>query len=96
MDRLYVVVRKDLPIGLQMAQACHAARKFPDPVTDDENLIVLHIDNELSLWKLVAATLYCGHRVEPFEEPDLDNALTAASFSGACREMLAGLPLAFK
>lgn len=96
MDRLYIVVRKDLPAGLQLAQACHAARKFPDPVTDDENLIVLHVDNELSLWKLVASVLYAGFKVEPFEEPDLDNALTAASFDGRCRELLAGLPLAFK
>lgn len=96
MDKLYIVVRKDLPQGLQLAQAVHAGRAFPDAVTSDENVVVLHAESERHLWKLTAQALTAGNRAIYFEEPDLDNALTAASFDGRSKHLLRKLPLAFK
>ena len=52
MKRLYVVVRADLAHGLQLAQACHAAREFSLAHPGDasgENLVVLEAANETAV-----------------------------------------------
>lgn len=96
--RLYVVVRADIPAGLQLAQACHVTREFTlaHPEEDvGENLVVLHAPNEPELARLV-------HTVDPlclssiFYEPDLGGAMTAVAFSGDARRHLSSLPLALR
>lgn len=105
-DRLYVVVRADLPIGLQMAQACHAAygfaRVYGNMIPVGENLVVLHATNEAELDRLCEqSTVVVDNRVErhlpifAFYEPDLDGQLTAAAFNAEARKFLRNLPLAF-
>jgi len=79
--RLYVVVRADLDPGLQAAQACHAARAYPTPPAEDENLVVLAARDGHHLGELFEL----GRRLGPgvaFHEPDLDGALTAISLGG--------------
>lgn len=97
MKRLYVVVRGDLPIGLQMAQACHAAREFAlkwPEVDAGENLVVLQAQHEghlLRLW--LECDTYEG---VTFREPDLGDQYTAFAVTGGARPLLSSLPLAGK
>lgn len=99
-ERLYVVVRADLPIGLQMAQACHAAYRFAvvhGSVDIGETMVVLHAPDEKDLVEL--GMLVHGRGDIPltaFVEPDLNNEVTAVAFSGAAKPFLRHLPLAFK
>ena len=50
---VYVVVRVDIPIQHQMAQACHAAleagKEFPDIIDEPDSLIVLQVENQEEL-----------------------------------------------
>lgn len=101
MKRLYVVVRSDLPPGLQMAQACHAARAFAveNPWANDkagENLVVLSVPNELELWRLTARVSERDIMLTLFREPDLGGALTAAAFTGEAQPLVSSLPLALR
>jgi hypothetical protein len=92
--RLYVVVRNDLPLGLQMAQACHAARKFTLQHREDvgDNLVVLHASaGELACLVARADGLVT---TTAFHEPDLGDELTAAAFGLGARVLLSSLPLA--
>ncbi len=96
MTRLYVVVRGDLPAGLQMAQACHAARAYPGR-PEDENLIVLTVPDQRALWWLLvkAGMPETPCTVAPFAEPDLDYQLTALALSGpGAKKLVHTLPLA--
>lgn len=94
--RLYVVVRSDLPQGLQLAQACHAAREFTlrRPTEDvGENLVVLHATPGELACLVARADGLCS--TVPFHEPDLGGELTAAAFGLGARRLLSSLPLAF-
>ena len=94
MNRLYVVVRADLPRGLQLAQACHAAREFSLNYPGDaqgENLVVLEVPSEPELAELAARLP--GPSVR-FHEPDLGGELTAFATDGRARRLLSHLPLA--
>lgn len=99
LKRLYVVVRADLPAGLQLAQACHATRSFglEQPELDvGENLVVLHAKDAAALGTLVETARKEDLPVVPFHEPDLDGAITAAAFTGAAQKLLSTLPLALR
>lgn len=96
MKRLYIVVRNDIAPGLQLAQACHAAREFMRQSTEDvgDNLVVLGASHR-ELERLVAAARdVCD--VVPFHEPDLGDEMTAAGFGGAAHRLLSSYPLALR
>jgi hypothetical protein len=97
MKRLYIVVRDDLPPGLMLAQACHAAFEYGMFGGDDvgDNLIVLSASKG-KLKELVAQAVALGLSFQDFREPDLGNELTACAFSGSARPLLACLPLALR
>lgn len=100
MKRLYVVVRSDLPPGLQMAQACHAVRAFSTgrPVLlFDENLIALNA-TPAELMGILARVHHEQIPYAPFYEPDLDLQLTAIAISGdgQARRILSTYPLALR
>ena len=84
-DKLYVVVRKDLKPGIQLAQALHAALHFAADynimfqkwMNVSDYICVLHIDNEEELQKLLNKAHGKGITCASFREPDLDDALTA-------------------
>lgn len=89
MKKLYVIIRGDLNPGLLAAQACHAAATFclneSQLAIDwrtDQNLIVLSSPTKESLAKLLYDLIKHGIKTIHFQEPDLNNELTAI----ACRE----------
>ncbi len=104
MQKLYIVVRADLPFGLQMAQAIHAAVQY---VIEDElsahwyknsnNVVVKHVSDEAALLELAAKGESRRLVVEAFQEPDLAGATTAVAFVGeGANALLRELPLAFQ
>lgn len=97
MKRLYVVVRADLPPGLQMAQACHAAHEYGLYGNDDvgDNLVVLAA-SAAQLHELAAQAAALGLSHVAFHEPDLGGELTACAFSGTIRPLVSSLPLALR
>lgn len=100
--KLYVVVRDDLPPGLQLAQATHAALQLSldhhSAVADWNNhtLIILSVPRERDLLSLLHDA-WTGNLVHAyFVEPDLDDEFTAVAFA-PCVEadrLVAQLPLA--
>lgn len=95
---LYVVVRKDLAPGLQMAQACHAVREFTreHPKEDvGDNLVALNASG-LEIMGFCQHADF--HRLPwtVFSEPDLAHQVTAACFSGEMARELSSLPLALR
>lgn len=97
MKRLYIVVRCDIAAGLQLAQACHAAREFTLAQRDEDvgdNLVVLAASHS-ELERLVErAPGVCS--VTAFHEPDLGGELTAAAFGVGAQRLLSQLPLALR
>ncbi len=101
MDRLYVIVRSDLPHGAQLAQACHAlsafACEYPELHrawhTGGQNLVALQVADEEAL-----AALFERASVEraAFHEPDFGGALTAIALGGGARRQVSSLGLALK
>ncbi len=98
MKRLYVVVRDDLPPGLQMAQACHAAFEFGRYAQEadvGDNLVVLHASRE-KICALAKAAMGRGLAHILFEEPDLGGEATAVALEGDGRPLVSSLPLAMR
>jgi peptidyl-tRNA hydrolase len=102
MERFYVIVRGDLPLGDQATQAVHAASAFacdhPELHrawhTGNKNLILLAVPDEAALRSLYEhAELYPRAH---FEEPDIGGELTAIALSGEARRLVSSLPLALK
>lgn len=101
MKKLYIIVRNDLPPGLQIAQSCHAQREFskghPDVLRDwEENLVVLQVANEKDLRSLEMELRENSLSVSVFEEPDLDGSKTAIAVEGAAKPLLSSLGLALR
>ncbi len=104
MQKLFIVVRADLPLGLQMAQAIHAAVQYvtedPHELVKDwyetsNNVIVKHVADEAELTALVQDRNYCKVSASVFGEPNLGGAWTAAAFMGeGANAYLRELPLA--
>jgi peptidyl-tRNA hydrolase len=102
-DRLYIVTRADLSVGLASAQAVHAAFLFAkdrpklfDPwMQDSQWLVLVTVPDEAALLSLCAkaATEMLDHVV--WREPDLAGAVTAISLApgGASRKLCANLSL---
>lgn len=84
-DRLYIITRDDLAIGLQAAQSAHAAFEFSHQhrlITTgwmaESNFIVLVTVPDLSaLTEVVAAAIGHGLRLTLNYEPDVNDELTA-------------------
>lgn len=102
MERLYVVTRKNLTTGLQIAQSVHAAIAFSHAFPEKEqewfstsnNLACLACDNEESLREYLEKAREQGFRVAEFHEPDLGDSLTAFAVEGSAKKLLRKLPLA--
>ena len=100
--RLYLVVRADLPPGLQAAQLVHAATQLcldqPEAAqawhSGSQNVVCLSAPNMATLARLAYETAREGMRVATFKEPDLDGELTAIAVVG--ERLFSSLPLALK
>lgn len=96
-EKLYLLVRGDLPPGLQLAQAVHASVEFTlryrDRAASTPTVVVLTVDDEEQLlgW---ADVLGWKDRSDYalFHEPDLGEHTALAIVSDGTR--FAGLPLA--
>ena len=102
--RLYIAVRSDLSVGLQMAQAIHAgfsyAQAHPqechDWFRDSQVLVVVAVPDEEALHHLAAQAKSRGISHAIWREPDLGHEATAVVLSPthASRRLCANLPLA--
>jgi hypothetical protein len=103
-EKLYVVVRSDLPAGAMLAQSAHAAVAFgfrhPELAAewfwDSNNLVILETPDEASLRALVTNARVARIPYVLFSEPDFDMAATAAAFGKEAKKMLRGLSLALR
>jgi hypothetical protein len=100
------VVRGDLPPGLQMAQAMHAAIEFQHDWPDEARrwndrsryLVCVAAPSELDLHDLLARASSLGVRFSAFQEPDLDHEMTAVALQPGtlARQLCSGYPLALR
>jgi peptidyl-tRNA hydrolase len=105
-DKLYVVVRNDLPPGVQLAQAIHAkdefSMKFPDVnkawYEQSNYICVLQVADEDSLSELESRATRLGIKYAYFCEPDRDHETTAIALEpgDATKELCKELDLALK
>lgn len=79
--RLYVLVRKDLPVEYRAVQAGHAVAEWllHDRSWNNETLIYLGVPNEFSLYRWADKLDRKGIDWVGFKEPDIGNQLTAIS-----------------
>lgn len=84
-QKLYIITRRDLAPGMQVAQSVHAAFEFAriHPIVTEHwmetsnNICVLAVDDEIALIGLYATTKMLNLDSVDFYEPDLGNELTA-------------------
>jgi len=104
MDRLYIVVRRDLPAGAQASQCCHALRAFAEahPELDQQwhaaggNIVLLSVAGRVDLERLLDRATAAHVSSAVFHEVDFGDELTAAAFPAAARRILSSLPLALR
>lgn len=103
-NRLYVVTRKDLNPGSQIAQSGHAIAQFlldyPEKSKKWNNnyLICLSTENEQTLNHLIEKLGKFDIPLSTFTEPDLNNQLTSIAFqhNEDSRKYTTSLSLALK
>lgn len=103
-DKVYVLVRGDLPMGSQLAQAIHAQDEFRSlhPEVHEEwrrtsnTIVVLHLRDEDHLHDLHQKAATRDIPCAVFREPDLEDAATCLVLGPTpyTRRLTARLPLA--
>jgi len=102
-DKLYVIVRGDLPPGDQAVQSMHAALKYAKEHSDwtawyeaSNYIALLSVPNERELMKLLMKARDRDLKFAAFCEPDLDDSMTAIALEPGfrSRRLCNGLPLA--
>jgi hypothetical protein len=99
MEKLYIITRSDLPPGAQLAQSCHAVSSFATKYHDthgqwvegSNNIVCLCVANETELECLYSAAK--GPKTR-FQEPDLNDELTAVAFTDENKKLVQRLELA--
>ena len=107
-SKLYLVTRKDLSAGQQLAQTCHSLAQFSYDYPEDfrewveksNYIVVLSTENEESLKDIINQLKDNDLDHSVFVEPDLDNQVTALAISPKhtdwASRYLSSLPLAMK
>lgn len=79
--KLYVLVRKDMPLPYQAVQAGHAVAQWclenPHSTWQNNTLIYLHVENQARLIWWREHLRLRGLDISEFREPDIGNELTA-------------------
>lgn len=98
------MVRADIIPGLQMAQATHSAIQFVFENMEiakiwhetSDYIVMLNIDNEESLKKLMLEASNKNIKFSSYREPDIDNQYTAVAFEPCkkTKSLCRGLKLA--
>lgn len=106
MQKLYVVTRKDLTPGSQLAQSIHAATMFmvehreiaEDWMFNSNYVVALSVDSETDLVKLMDDAVRQEIKLSMFFEPDLEYRLTAICLEPTqkSKEFCSNLTLALK
>ena len=104
MEKLYVIVRADLPPGAQVAQACHGLRAFSSHYPDidrrwyatSNNLVVLGAPDETNLAEIVGRAKEAEIPVSVFREPDFNDSITAIALAPEGARLVSTLPLALR
>ena len=104
-DKLYVITRADLTFGQQASQLCHAMRQFTHehPQMDKEwfensnYICLLSVPNEEALSNLLNKAMQRNIACAHFNEPDLNNTLTAICLAPGApsKKLVSNLKLAF-
>jgi len=100
-SKLYIIVREDLAVGLQAAQACHALREFAEdyPKLDrdwfenSKTLVLLNVPDELSLYELAEKAEGKGIECVLNKEPDLDDQATSLALGPGAKSLVRPLQL---
>lgn len=105
-DKLYVIVRGDIPPGLQIAQSCHVCFEFQKnhieltKLWNEESnyIVILSCKDEEAINKLIHKAERKNIRFSIFREPDLDNQITAIALEPTKRSkrICSSLPLAMR
>ena len=105
-NKLYIIVRSDIPPGLQLAQSCHAAFAFAtehasltnDWMLNSNYIAILNVANEYELNNLIERAINSGIKFSVFKEPDIGNQITAITFEPGIKskKLCANLKLALK
>lgn len=85
MSKLYLITRRDLSPGAQLAQSVHAMREFVEEYPEIERvwyknsntIVILSVDTVDDLYYLVDKASELDIKFSRFFEPDLGNELTA-------------------
>ena len=103
-EKLYIVVRGDLPPGLQLSQSTHAARQFAHehPALElawfqsSNTIAILSVAQEEELKELLKKAHWAELKTAAFHEPDLGGSLTAIALQpgNKSNKLLRRLPLA--
>lgn len=104
MNKLYVVVRGDIPAGDQLAQSCHAVAEFgvvsPERfaawASAQRNLVALQAPSLTALAAIAEQLARDGIQFAPFHEPDMGAELTALAFGDEAAKLVSQLPLALR
>ena len=104
--KLIVISRRDLSSAVQSVQSGHALAKFciENPVIanswhqNSQYLVYLSVEDEASLHSLIAKLQSRGIVMSDFQEPDLDNQITAIAIEPTkkAHRLCSNLPLAFR
>ena len=102
MKKLFIVLRRDLEPGAQLAQTGHAVSEFSAQHPElfrawrdgAKNIVVLAVPDEPTLENLLTRARMADVATAGFHEPDLNNSLTAIALSAAARRLVSELPLA--
>ena len=83
-NRLYVLVRKDLPESYRAVQAGHAVAEWllHNQTWQNETLIYLGVKNEDSLKRWANKLTFKDMEYVAFREPDIGNQITAIASLG--------------
>lgn len=103
-NKLFIIVRADLPPGAQLAQSVHACTSFAHAFPTIEgrwyaqsnNLVCLQTKDEASLMSLAERSEALGIAHSVFREPDFNNEATAMALAPEGWRLVSSLPLALR
>jgi hypothetical protein len=103
-EKLYVVVRADMPAGDQLSQSCHAVAEFgvlnPERftawATAQRNIVILAAPSMTALSAIAIQLERDGVQFAAFHEPDMFDELTAIAFGDEAAKSVSQLPLALR
>ncbi len=105
-EKIYLITRSDLKPGQQAVQAAHALTEFIFEhqqqakywKTYSNTIVMLVVDSEEKLEKIIFKCSQRGIRYSSFYEPDLDHMLTAIAIEPGelSSKVCSGIPLALR